>query len=1070
MKRIWAPVAILFTVFMLVPLPGSAQSENDGIAIYQESQNLLKNSSSKEDLERALEQYIKALEIFRKIQSEKWVARTLNDIGWVYQRRNQPREAMEHFGKALEIHKKIGDIKAEGAALDGMGRVYNTLNQYEKAMEYSQKALEIFKRAGDTNREAPILANMAVVSEKMGEYRKALEYSEKALEIHRSAGNAVAEGQALTHMCLVYDRLGQYEKALECGGTALEIFTKISNLPGRATALNNMGLVHRDLGQSQKALEYYEEALDIRRKTGAEDKAAMLRNNLGLVYSDLGQYQRALQAYEQAIEICKKEGDVRGEGVALTNAGRVHSCLGQYQKALEYYKKSLEIHSKIGNAQFEASSWSALGSLYLSWGQFQKALENLARALNSYRRIGSQSGESNTLSSIGGVYFVSAQYEEALKNYKEALEINERIGIPSTRVKSLIAWTYMEKGDLAEAENALKGVESNWAVAKLHLLKLEYDDAENAYEKILESARKTGNVHTLFAAYTGLGKLYEGREDYKKAEECYRKGMEVIEEIRSSLLPAERKNFLNVKEAGFDRSEPAKGLTRVRMILNQADESIDSSEATRARSFADNIALRSESGYSSVPAPVLQEEDELVNKVASLKKELARTEKNASPLRHENLSNAVKEAEAGLKAFIGTLWSNHKAYAAVKYPRPVTLKESALRPEECVIIFDVSEEGVGVKLIRGREIAQSYYNRWKFTDLERDVLTFRACFEKASLRDFNPELGSTLYKKLLSRVTMELPEGTPLMIIPDGVLAVLPFEALVVRGKPTWGSSEYGEYPAGLTYLGDIHPISYYQSITSLSLARTLGAKQKPGEQMLVVADPVFDPTDQRAREAGQDGITRNDEKLVVNIMSASEEAGEERIKFSRLKATGALAKNLKKEFGSSCDTITDLKASKEYFMKAVAPKLGQYGSVVFATHGLFSNKVPSLLEPFLALTMVPPGTDGFLKMSDVMGLKMNADVVALTACQTGLGRELSGEGIMSMGRAFQYAGAKSVLMSLWSVADTPSINLTENFFKNRKAGKSKLESLQLARGEIRKQGFEHPFFWAAFILVGEKD
>jgi CHAT domain-containing protein len=108
----------------------------------------------------------------------------------------------------------------------------------------------------------------------------------------------------------------------------------------------------------------------------------------------------------------------------------------------------------------------------------------------------------------------------------------------------------------------------------------------------------------------------------------------------------------------------------------------------------------------------------------------------------------------------------------------------------------------------------------------------------------------------------------------------------------------------------------------------------------------------------------------------------------------GVLAKNLKKEFGSSCDTITDLKASKEYFIKAVAPKLGQYGSVVFATHGLFSNKVPSLLEPFLALTMVPPGTDGFLKMSEVMGLKMNADVVALTACQTGLGRELSGEGV----------------------------------------------------------------------------
>jgi CHAT domain-containing protein len=354
------------------------------------------------------------------------------------------------------------------------------------------------------------------------------------------------------------------------------------------------------------------------------------------------------------------------------------------------------------------------------------------------------------------------------------------------------------------------------------------------------------------------------------------------------------------------------------------------------------------------------------------------------------------------------------------------------------------------------------------------VLSFRRPFEQVSLRDFNPDLSSMLYKKLLSRVTMELPEGTPLIIIPDGVLAILPFEALVVRGKPTWTESNKSEYPQGLTYLGDVHPISYYQSVTALSLARSLGEKQRPGEHMLVVADPVFDLQDQRAQQMGQkqsqDVASRTDKTQMLNTMAAIEEAGEGYFKFRRLQATGELARSLKKEFGSNCETVTDFKASKEHLMQAIAPTLGRYGSVIFATHGLFSNKIPGLLEPFLALTMVPPGTDGFLKMSDVMGLKMNTDVVALTACQTGLGRELSGEGVMSMGRAFQYAGAKSVLMSLWAVADESSVNLTESFFKNRKAGKSKLESLQLARQEIRKQGFEHPFFWAAFILVGEKD
>lgn len=102
------------------------------------------------------------------------------------------------------------------------------------------------------------------------------------------------------------------------------------------------------------------------------------------------------------------------------------------------------------------------------------------------------------------------------------------------------------------------------------------------------------------------------------------------------------------------------------------------------------------------------------------------------------------------------------------------------------------------------------------------------------------------------------------------------------------------------------------------------------------------------------------------------------------------------------------------------------------------------------------------------MGLKMNADVVALTACQTGLGRTISGEGAMRVGRAFQYAGAKSVLMSLWSVEQTASVKLHRSFFKHLSEGKSKLEALQLARRELRTRGFDHPFFWAAFIMAGE--
>ena len=124
--------------------------------------------------------------------------------------------------------------------------------------------------------------------------------------------------------------------------------------------------------------------------------------------------------------------------------------------------------------------------------------------------------------------------------------------------------------------------------------------------------------------------------------------------------------------------------------------------------------------------------------------------------------------------------------------------------------------------------------------------------------------------------------------------------------------------------------------------------------------------------------------------------------------------------------------------------------------------------EPVLVFSLVPPGTDGYLRMSEVMGMRMNADLVALTACQTGIGKDLSGEGVMGMGRAFQFAGAKSVLTSLWSVSEQSSVMLVEQLFKRLKDGKGKLEALKEAREHIRSQGYDHPFFWASFILVGE--
>jgi CHAT domain-containing protein len=319
---------------------------------------------------------------------------------------------------------------------------------------------------------------------------------------------------------------------------------------------------------------------------------------------------------------------------------------------------------------------------------------------------------------------------------------------------------------------------------------------------------------------------------------------------------------------------------------------------------------------------------------------------------------------------------------------------------------------------------------------------------------------------LLSDVLPEIPYGTPLIIIPDDSLGVLPYEMLVLNDRGRIASGKTIPSVKDAEFFGDRNPISYYQSITALTLARTLRKNERMGSRTLVMDDPVFQPDDARLNQLAKDKRDELPARVPDTLMSIKTEIG---LTFPRLPLTAELGEFIYELDKKKTDRFTGLKAQKGVLFKR---PLDRYGAIVFATHGYAGTDLPGFQEPVLVLTLPgqPEGQDGFLRMNEALGLKLNADIVALTACQSGLGRRISGEGTMGMGRAFQYAGANAVLMSLWSVAEESSVMLVERFFKHMKDGKSKRAALQLARKEIREAGYDHPFFWAPFISVGEVD
>jgi CHAT domain-containing protein/lipopolysaccharide biosynthesis regulator YciM len=859
-------------------------------------------------------------------------------------------------------------------------------------------------------------------------------------------------------------------KAVELYKSTLAQAKKKEDLQGEKAALINLGHIYYLTGQCSRAVENYDQTLAVTRKLKDRREEAVALRNLAAAFTAWGDYRKAEDNNLEALKIFTETGNVAGARMTLNNQGVLEKNRGRYQGALENYERALEVDKE--QNRLAALTFKNLGNLSKSWGEYKKAVENFEKSREAAKKIGDSKEEGDALINIGSVYSELGQYDKALESSQNALEIFTRIGAPTDGPKKIVGDIYLDMGKLTEAEPYLKEADYDSSLGRLHLLKSQYEEAKKRYEPLAASSQKAGNLDELFTAYTGLGKAFEGMKNFKQAETYYSKGVDVTEEIRSSLLLSERKNFFAAKVNGFLRSEPGKGLVRVTLKQNKPAQSIYPSEATRAREFADNLSQRADSRNFNVPEEILQREAEVTNKLSSLKTAMSVIPKSVDIARFTDLGNQVKKAESDKTAFVQALSKNHKDYASVKYPRPVKLEESAIGPSEYVVVFDALGDGLGVKVIKGKKVLDAYFTEWKLTDLEEDIRRFRKPFEEVQERKpigFNAELAATLYTKLLAEPLKQIPAGSPVTIMPDGFLALLPFEVLVTSGRADWKQGEWGDYPTGLTYVGDRNPISYYQSITALTLVRNMGKRGKQQEGLLIVADPVFEMMDLRAQNARPETrmATQQGDRY-FRLMAAIEEDSGGCFKLPRLSETGELAKDLEQMYGSSCEVYSGMQSTKSTFMNKVAPELDRFKSIVFATHGFAGNNIPGIMEPVLALTMVPPGTDGFLTMSEVTGLRMNADVVALTACQTGVGVKLAGEGVMSMGRAFQCAGAKSVAMSLWSVSEKSSVMLMQEFFKNLKSGKNKLTGWTEARAAVRKAGFEHPFFWGAFVLVGE--
>ncbi|MGC8659586.1 MAG: CHAT domain-containing protein, partial [Desulfomonilaceae bacterium] len=720
----------------------------------------------------------------------------------------------------------------------------------------------------------------------------------------------------------------------------------------------------------------------------------------------------------------------------------------------------------------EGTSLNNIGLIYTFWGQYPKALEYLGKSLAIRQKIGDLKGEGDTLGNLGIVYEYLGQYQKALEYYDKTLAVQMKTGVPYDETEDAIGSVYLTMGNLSRAEAILKKANRVWSLGRLALVKFDFSEAKRQFEQQLKGSLQNHSVDGLFASHTGLGLSYEGLNQYNKAEEHFRNAVDVTEQIRDSLTPAQRTDFYDAQILHIPRITPYEGLARVLLKNGKPEQSFKESEATKARIFAESLAGKSQDIVLDVPKNIVEQDSDINNRLAAFSQGLQKAYEKGSKDAIDSFETQVKDVRSEKERHVDKLRKKYPLYAATKYPQPMNLAQTALKNDEWALEYEVNEPGICIYLIHGKKLVKGLFKPTARKEVDELVRKFREPMELRlgdspieKLKTFDFASGKKLSDLLLGDILFDLPKDTPLIVIPDGSLGVVPFEMLVLNNEGKMKTK--GKIPqiSGAEFFGDRNPISYYQSVTALTLARTLGKQKKTGQKTLAMVDPVFTLDDPRLVKYANQDRDKLAASLPTDLLIPME--AQNSITFARLKLTAQLGESLKRADPSRTDIYEGMAAKKSVI---VEKDLTPYHSVVFGTHGYFGKDLPGIQEPVLILTLLdtPKGQDGFLRMSEVMGLNINCDIAALTACQSGLGRNISGEGTMGMGRAFQYAGAKSVLISLWSVSESASVNLVESFFKHLKEGNNKRESLKLARDEIRKAGYDHPFFWASFILVGE--
>lgn len=1021
---------------MLVSEPRVATEADRHYAMAQrafDEANELFRKGTAESRRQAAVKLRQALPEWRAAGDKRREAETLHSIATIQKMLGESREALPIEQEALAAARASGDRRMEIEVSNGLGTIYSALSEFPMAMETWRQALLLCRELGDRESEVSLLNNLGAISAALGESRQSLDYYHEALSLARQYGYRSREARLLT----------------------------------------NIGVRYLNLGEPRKAIENFQQAAPLMQRLGLRDDEAAILHNLAGAWLQLGEYQRALDSGNQALALSRATGYRRVEVAAHILLGEIRQRLGDLALALDHFNQALALSRGAGYRNEEANALNTLGALHHARGELQQALDCLEQAVALHRALGARSILPSDLTQLGAARLEQGEIQQAAENFREAVAISRELGIQRYEVSALV---YLGQSQRRLGEPAL---------------------ARESLQRALELSRIINYVHLEAQALGQLAQMALAQEQHREAQTHVEQAIRLIESARASVVSPElRASYRGSSQVFYEVW--IESLMRQGATGQFAARAFEASEQSRARGLIELLREARVDLYQDIAPELAARARALRQDLAAKSDQLARV--RASDWNREQ-TIALKGEIARLTAEYDEAWTRVRLasprYAALTSPEPLKLGEiqSQVLDADTLLLeyslgerrsylFAVTPSAIHSFVLPGRKEIEAKARLFYGLLTERGKTgVFRSAAENRqwlARNDQDCAAAALALSRVLIGPAAELLGKKRLLIVGDGILHYIPFAALPfpATAGPGDGEKERKVKAPAVTSSPLIvnHEIITLPSASVLAvLRREMAGRESARKTIAVLADPVFEDRDERmmsrAMPAGAGAAHDKAPDVWAQVRDAAMDSDSDaasalaRLPFTRLEAESIvrLVPESERKIALGFDASRVLAAS---------PELGQYRYLHFATHGLLNNTHPELSG--LAFSLFDERgqrQNGFLRGVDIYNLRLPAELVVLSGCRTALGREVSGEGLVGLTRAFMYAGAKRVVAGLWKVNDAATAQLMRRFYQEMLGAKRLAPAAALRAAQVsmlQDARWRSPFYWAAFVQQGE--